>query len=90
MAKSFTWRKVTEKEKEEIRKDSKKLLNEFASKLSKIKVSISAEKQGEDVSGTREEGDGWNTDPGFRDLTLLNAPFVEDNSIVAEKGGWKK
>ncbi|MFH1521584.1 MAG: hypothetical protein ABIF18_01365 [archaeon] len=90
MAKNFTWREVSEKEKEEIRKESKNLLNEFASKLDKVKTSVSVEGQGENASGTREEGDGWNTDPEFRDLTFLNAPFVEDNSIVAEKGAWKK
>ena len=87
MTKNFTWHKVTEKEKEQIKKDSKKLLNEFASKLSKIKATAS---HFENESGTREEGDGWNTDPEFRSTTLSNAPFVQDNSIVAEKGGWKK
>lgn len=87
MIKNFIWHKISEKEKEEIRKNSKKLLDEFASKLSKIKTT---EKHFENASGTRDESDGWNTDPEFRDLTLLNAPFVEDNSIVAEKGNWKK
>ncbi len=87
MTKDFTWHEVSEKEKEEIRRDSKKLLNEFASKLSKIKAS---DDHFGNTAGTRDEGDGWNTDPEFRDLTFLNAPFVEADSIVAEKGGWKK
>jgi len=86
MTNNFTWHKVTEKEKEEIRKNSKNLLNEFASKLDKIKAS---ESHFENDTGTRKEGTGWNTDPDFRDLMFLNAPFVEDNSIVAEKGSWK-
>jgi len=86
MTKNFTWHEVSEKEKEQIRKDSKKLLNEFASKLSKIKA---PEGHFENETGTREEGDGWNTDPEFRSTTLSNAPFVEDDAIVAEKGGWK-
>lgn len=90
MIENFTWHEVSKEEKEEIRKDSKKLLNEFASKLSKIKVSAINEKQYKNISGTRDEGEGWNTDSEFRDLTFLNAPFVEDNAIVAEKGGWKK
>ena len=87
MTKNFTWHEVTEKEKEQIRKDSKKLLNEFASKLSKIKA---PEGHFENETGTREEGDGWNTDPEFRSTTLSNAPFVKDDAIVAEKGAWKK
>lgn len=86
MAKNFTWHEVSEKEKEQIRKDSKKLLNEFASKLSKIKA---PEGHFENDTGAREEGDGWETDEEFRRHTLSNAPFVEDEFIVAEKGGWK-
>ncbi len=81
------WHEVSEKEKEKIRKESKNLLNEFSSKLSKIKTTEAHFENGE---GVREEGDGWNTDPDFRDLTLLNAPFVEDDFIIAEKGAWKK
>ena len=81
------WHKVTEKEKQQIQRESKKLLNEFASKLSKIKA---PEKHFENAAGIRDEGSGWETDQEFRDITLANAPFIEDNSIVAEKGSWKK
>jgi len=81
------WHKVTEKEKQQIQQDSKKLLNKFASKLSKIKAS---EDHFENETGTRNEGDGWDTDPEFRDITFANAPFVDKDSIVAEKGAWKK
>jgi hypothetical protein len=87
MANNSLWHEVSEEEKEKIRKESKNLLNEFASKLSKIKTK---EFHFENGLGSREDGKGWTTDPDFRDLTLLNAPFVEDNFIVAEKGGWKK
>jgi len=86
MAKDFTWHEVTEKEKEEIQRDSKELLKEFATKLEKIKA---PEGHFENGDGSREEGTGWNTDPEFRDRMFLNAPFVEEESIVAEKGGWK-
>ena len=81
------YHQVTEKEKQQIQQDSKKLLNKFASKLSKIKAT---ENHFENESGTREEGDGWNTDPEFRSITFSNAPFVDKDSIVAEKGAWKK
>lgn len=86
MVESFTWRKVTDKEREDIKKDAKKLLDEFASKLSNIKA---PEGHLENGCGIRKEGGGWNTDSEFRDLMFLNAPFVEEDSIVAEKGGWK-
>jgi len=81
------WHKVTEKEKQQIKQEAKKLLNEFASKLSKIKAK---ESHHENNSGIREEGDGWKTDEEFRNTTLSNAPFTEDNFLVAEKGAWKK
>ena len=87
MTKNSLWHEVTEKEKEQIRKDSKKLLNEFASKLFKIKA---PEGHFQNETGSREEGDGWTTDPEFKSTMLANAPFVEDDSIVAEKGKWKK
>ena len=86
MTNNSLWHEVSEKEKEQIRKDSKKLLNEFASKLSKIKA---PEGHFENESGTREEGDGWTTDPEFKSTMLSNAPLVEDDAIVAEKGKWK-
>ena len=81
------WHKVTEKEKQQIQRDSKKLLNEFASKLSKIKA---PEKHFENETGTRDEGNGCNTDHEFSSITLSNDPFVDKDSIVAEKGSWKK
>jgi Asp-tRNA(Asn)/Glu-tRNA(Gln) amidotransferase C subunit len=81
------WHEVTEEEKEEIRKESKSLMNNFASKLSKVKTS---ENHFENETGFREEGAPWETPQDFKDLTMLNAPFVEDDFIVAEKGGWKK
>lgn len=87
MTNNSLWHQVTEEEKDQIRQDSKKLLNKFASKLSKIKA---PEGHFENESGTREEGDGWQTDEEFRSTTFTNAPFVEDNAIVAEKGAWKK
>ena len=86
MTTNSLWHEVTEDEKEQIRKDSKKLLNEFASKLDKIKAS---EGHFQNESGTRIEGDGWTTDPEFKSTMLANAPFVENDSIVAEKGAWK-
>ena len=68
MANNSLWHEVSEEEKEKIRKESKNLLNEFASKLSKIKTT---ESHFENGLGTREDGEGWNTDPEFKDLTLL-------------------
>lgn len=83
---NFTYHKVSEKEKKDIKTQAKKLLDEFASKLEKVKVKESHFKSD---TGMREEGDGWDTNQEFRDITLANAPFVDDDFIVSEKGGWK-
>lgn len=87
MTKQFTYHKISEKEKEEIRRNAKKLLNEFSKKIKTIKTK---DKHFENSENLREEGEGWETDKNFKDITLENAPFVEDNAIIAEKGAWKK
>ncbi len=87
MVSDFTWHEVLEKEKETIKKDSKKLLDVFSQKLSKIKTKEKHFSQG---NGVREEGKPWKTDEEFREVMFVNAPFVEDDLIVAEKGAWKK
>jgi hypothetical protein len=90
MEEGFVWRRVSESEKQEIRADSKKLLLEFSSKLASIKGIEEHFESDIEKSGQRDEGEPWNCDLMFRDLMFLNAPFVEDDFIVAEKGGWKK
>ena len=90
MAKSdFTYHKVSDSEKEQIRKQTKKLMDEFSSKLDKIKTKESHFASSTEKTGMRQQGTPWKTDPTFHDLMLLNAPLVEDDFIVAEKGGWK-
>ena len=83
----FTWHKVSEQEKKEIQKQSKKLMDDFASALEKVKVKEDFLESGD---GLREQGKPWQTDQDFRDIMFANAPFIEDDSIVAEKGEWKK
>tara|TARA_Y100000310_G_scaffold149036_2_gene148358 strand:- start:2691 stop:2954 length:264 start_codon:yes stop_codon:yes gene_type:complete len=87
MIEEFRWHKVNEKERKQIKRNSEKLLNEFSIKLEKIK---SLESHYQNEEGFREGGDPWKTDSDFRDLTFLNAPLVEGDSLVAEKGSWKK
>lgn len=86
MEENALWHKISEQEKEEIKNSAKKILDEFASKLEKIKVEESLFEKGE---GLRQEGEPWKTQDEFREIMFDNAPLIEDNSIVAEKGGWK-
>jgi len=80
------WHKVSEEEKEEIRKNSKRIMDEFGAKLEKIKIDESHFESGE---GMRDEGDGWETMNEFRDTMFCNAVESDGDFIVAERGGWK-
>ncbi len=84
---AYTWHKVSDEEKEEIKKDAKNLLDEFSAKLEKISIKDVKEEVGENL---RIEGDGWKPNEEFREEMFENAPLVEDGLIIAEKGGWKK
>ena len=83
----FVWHEVSDKEKDEIQKNAKKIMKDFGKKLENVKVKEGHFEVGD---GLREEGEPWTTEDNFHDIMLLNAPFVEDDCIVAEKGAWKK
>ena len=89
MVNDFTFHKVSESEREQIRRDAKKLLDGFAGKLGKIR-SGAGSGHFENGSGGRDEGDGWDTDADFQAIMFGNAPFVEDGFLVGEKGGWER
>ena len=74
--------------KEEALGEVKSLLETFSDKLDKIKTKESHFKSSESENGLRKEGEAWKTENEFRDLTMLNAPFVEKEFIVAEKASW--
>ncbi len=80
------WHKVSKKEKKEIKSQAKKILDDFARKLEKIKTK---EENFSKDSGMREQCSGWETEQEFRNTMFSNAPDVDEDSIVAEKGGWK-
>lgn len=83
----YEWHAVTEEEKQTIRDDAKKLLDEFSSKLGKIK---SIEPKLDKKENLRTEGTGSQPDQEFREFMFDNAPLIEDGLIIAETGKWKK
>jgi len=93
----FSYHKVSEAERSEIKKQAKKLLDDFASKLENLDLKDKKENSSEHFlssnsgtkSGLRKQGEPWISNQDFIEATLENAPFVEDSSIVAETGGWK-
>lgn len=77
---------ISEREKEEIKKEAKEILDKFASALEGIKVKEKKEK--EKIGGFREEGKGEETDNDFRKRMFENAPRKEGDFILAEKKKW--
>lgn len=84
---NYTWHQVTEQEKQEIKESSKKLLDDFSKKLSKISVKEIEQNEKENL---RPQGSGWKTNEEFREFMFENAPLVEDGFIMTDKGKWKK
>jgi Asp-tRNA(Asn)/Glu-tRNA(Gln) amidotransferase C subunit len=82
----FLWHKVSEKEKEEIKKQAKDILDDFSKKLGKIELGegrVIREAQ------TREETK-TEIDSDFKKRFFDNAPNKQGDWIKAERGSWKK
>jgi Asp-tRNA(Asn)/Glu-tRNA(Gln) amidotransferase C subunit len=82
----FLWHKVSEKEKEEIKKQAKEILDDFSKKLGKIELG-----EGKVIrpNQTRQETKAG-CDSDFKKRFFDNAPKKDGDWIKAEKGGWKK
>jgi len=86
--KSFIWHKVSNKEKEQIKRQAKSIMDNFARALDKVKLpkEIAVVERQQDIRQERE-GEAC-TDKDFRKLIFKNAPKKQGNHFVAEKGGW--
>ncbi len=82
----FLWHKVSEKEKEEIKKQAKSIIDSFSLKLSRVDKKME-EPLIEREEGEREEGEGKDSDFS-REIMFENAPHTSKNFIIAEKKKW--
>lgn len=73
-------------DEEVIRKQAKKILDDFAKTLDKVKFKEVEFKK--EVGGFRNETNIVQTDGEFRKIMFENAPKVEDDCIVAETKKW--
>ncbi len=84
MADNFLWHKVSEKEKEDIKKQAKGIMDSFSKKLSKVKdipEPIIERKECERPEGGKPiEMD--------REIMFENAPQKNKDFIIAEKKKW--
>lgn len=81
----FLWHKVSEKEKADITKQAKDIMDDFSKKLSKVgelKESFIERQECE-----RDENSG-NEAEIDKKIMMSNAPKSNDNFIIAEKKKW--
>ena len=83
----FLWHKVSEKEKKEIEKQAKDIMDGFSQKLSRVDKKIS-ESLIEREQGERVEGAGKTCDDDFRKVMFENAPVKNKDFIIGEKKTW--
>jgi len=82
----FLWHKVSEKEKEDIKKQAKSIIDSFSKKLSKIKEMpepLIERKEGERIEGKGREDDNFS-----REIMFDNAPDKDKDFIIAERKEW--
>src|SRR4030043_1107005 len=83
MVDDFLWHKVSEKEKDEIKKQAKSIMDSFSKKLSNIKEKID-ELAIERENCEREEGNGKCLEIDKK-IMFENAPNKNKDFIIAEK-----
>jgi len=74
-------------DKEDIKKQAKKIIDNFVNALEKVKFK---EELVERDNDRREETKENEPDEKFRKIILENAPDTKEGCIVAEKGKWTK
>jgi len=83
----FLWHTVSEKEKEEIKKQAKSIMDNFSKKLSKIDKKME-ESLIERDKGEREEEKGESDKDFSRETMFNNAPQKNKDFIIGERKKW--
>ena len=85
----FLWKKVSEKEKEDIRRQAKKIMDDFSEKISKVDRKV-GESLIERAEGERIEVDNEKTSCSKidREIMFSNALNKNKDFIIAEKKRW--
>jgi|TARA_B100000315_G_C14312636_1_gene467104 Asp-tRNA(Asn)/Glu-tRNA(Gln) amidotransferase C subunit len=83
----FLFHKVSEEEKEDIKKQAKSIMENFSEKLSKVDDKI-PEPLIERDDFERVEGEGKDSDSDFKERIFENAPRKNNDFILSEKKKW--
>jgi len=84
----FLFHKVSEEEKEKIKKEAKSIMDSFSEKLNKIDSKKLEDPLIEREDFERNEGEGKEEDKDFRERMFDNTPNKNKDFIIAEKKGW--
>lgn len=84
----FLFHKVSEKEKQEIKRQAREILDSFSKKLSAVKEKLE-EPIIEREKFEREEGKGKKCEMDKK-IMFSNAPQKNKDFIIAERGKWQK
>ena len=92
---SALWRKVDEKERVEILRQAKTIMDNFSNALASVEKQTKETlvEQGDGYREEAEEKSGENSgesESDFRELFFKNVPKKEKDCVVAEKGEWVK
>ncbi len=79
------WHKVSEKEREEIREQAKRIMKDFSKKLDKVRGELREHATEETNFGREEGGNPVKID---RKTMFENAPKKNKDFIIAEKAKW--
>ena len=77
---------LSESEKDKIRIEAKNILEKFGKALEKVEVKQA--KKEKKVGGYRMEKEASTSSNDFRKRFFENAPKIESDFIIAEKGNW--
>ena len=83
----FLWHNVSEKEKEDIKRQAKKIMDKFSKRLEKVKLSDKPKTSEQGLEFEREEN-SKNEREIDRKIMFENAPDKNKDFIVSEKKKW--
>lgn len=86
---SFLFHKISEKEKEEIRKQVRSIIDSFSTKLSKIDKDVKEDFIERENCEREEKRESKENDGDFsREIMFENAPEKNKDFIIGEKKKW--